>query len=429
MFFKKINIGIIGIGYVGLPLTINFSKYYKVLAFDINKKKILNLKNRKDINLEENLKKLQWFDNITFSSNYLELKKCNFYIIAVPTPVNNFNKPDLKMLINATKLVAKVLKPNDFVVYESTVFPTCTDDYCIPLMEKISKMKVNKDFYCGYSPERINPGDKHNNFKNISKIVSGSNKYALNYIYKVYKKVLKKKVYKVSSIKVAEGSKIIENIQRDLNIALINELLMFFDRLNINYKEVLKAANTKWNFLDFKPGLVGGHCIGVDPYYLSYKAKKIGFNPKILLSGRKINDGMSKYFAQKIVNFLKKKNNIKRKKILVCGVSYKENVNDIRNSKSFDFIEYLKKQKYEVICYDNHLSEKNDQLNKDILVNKNELNKHYYSFDVIAFLVAHNSFKFFKKNYKKLLKRNSKTLVFDLKNLLKTNNMYIFNNG
>lgn len=351
--YKEFKICVIGLGYVGLPLAVSFSKHFSTIGFDINKKRINSLKKNIDTNNE-----LYGFrkKKLLFTCLEEDIKNSNFYVIAVPTPVNKKNLPDLRNLIKASRLVGSVLKKNDFVVYESTVYPGLTEEVCIKILEKVSGLNVTKekkiqDFYCGYSPERINPGDKINKLNNITKIVSANNFHARKIIHNVYKNITKR-IHVAKSIKIAESAKVIENAQRDINIAFINELSLIFNKLNINFKDILKAASTKWNFVNFTPGLVGGHCIGVDPFYLAHKSILAGYTPKVLLSGRKINDQMSIQFAK---NFLEKiKKIIKDKKkynILVLGLSFKENVKDIRNSKVFDSINYLKK-KHNVKIYD-----------------------------------------------------------------------------
>ncbi len=313
---NKYNIGIIGLGYVGLPLSIELGKKFKIIAYDVNLERIKKLKSFVDTNNEISSSKIRSVNkNINFTNNSSDLKNCNFYIITVPTPIDQKKKPDLKYLIDATKNVGKKLKKKDVVVYESTTYPGCTDEICIPLLEKVSGLKIVKDFSCGYSPERINPGDKIRTIDKIDKIISASDNRGLRIVEYVYRKIIKTDIIKVNNIKIAEGAKIIENTQRDLNIALINELQILFNKLDIDFDSVLRAANTKWNFLDFKPGLVGGHCIGVDPYYLAYKSKKIGFNPKTILSGRSVNDNMGKYIVSRFLKkFKDKQRKISKKK-------------------------------------------------------------------------------------------------------------------
>ncbi|MDC0346726.1 nucleotide sugar dehydrogenase, partial [Candidatus Pelagibacter sp.] len=319
----KKKIAVIGLGYVGLPLAIAFGERYHALGYDLNKKRIDELKKRYDCNLEISKNDFIKSKFIEFSNKKDDLNNYEVFIITVPTPLKKNKTPDLKSLIHATIIAAKYIKKKSIIIYESTVYPGTTEEICLPLIEKISKLKVNRDFILGYSPERINPGDKVHTLKKITKIVSASNKFGLKEIKRIYQSIIKPKIYSVNSIKIAEAAKIIENTQRDLNIALMNELTEIFDKLEINIYEVLNAAKTKWNFLNFSPGLVGGHCIGVDPYYLTYKAKKIGLNPKIILAGRKVNDGMPEYILERIIKNLKEKkikfNNLK---FLILGATF-----------------------------------------------------------------------------------------------------------
>ncbi len=387
---KKSNvnkIGIIGLGYVGIPLAISLSKHFKIYCYDVDKSKINNLK--KNI-LPFNYKKKFNSTNTKFSSNHNILNSCNIYIVTVPTPVNNKNNPDLSFIEQASKTISFKLKKDDVVIYESTVYPGCTEEFCVPLLEKYSKLKLNKDFYCGYSPERINPGDKKNNLKNVVKIVSGSNNYSRKRINYIYSKIVNK-TYQVNSIKIAESSKIIENTQRDINIALMNEFSIIFNKLNLNFNEILKAASSKWNFINFKPGLVGGHCIGVDPYYLAYKAKKINIKPKIILAGRKTNDYLSKWIAKKFIASAGKFNLNSNNKILIVGLTFKEEVNDIRNSKVFDLINYLN-NKFEIEVYDPMVKKKDITIinNFKFIENLPKIKKKYIG---IIFTVGHKKIK------------------------------------
>ena len=338
-------ISIIGVGYVGLPLAIKLSKYFKVYGYDANNERIDQLKKGIDIFKDQKISNKEK-KKIKFTNNINELENSNIFIVTVPTPVKKNKNPDLSHLISASKTVGSVMKRNSIVIYESTVYPGCTEEVCVPVLEKYSKLKANFDFFYGYSPERINVGDKKHKIENIKKIVSSSNKYSMKKIFKVYNSIIRAGVYKAESIKVAEAAKVIENTQRDLNIALINELSIIFSKLGINTNEVLNAALTKWNFVKYEPGLVGGHCVGVDPYYLTYKSKKIGYNPKVILSGRKTNDQMSKHVFD-LVNKYAKKNHIdkKRYKVLVLGYSFKENCSDIRNSKIEDLVNHFLKKK------------------------------------------------------------------------------------
>ena len=417
MKIKSFKIGVIGLGYVGLPIANEFSKKFTTYAYDKSKKRILELKKYFDRNMQLSFKELKK-NRINLCDNLKSLSTANIFIITVPTPIDKKNIPDLSLIISATKELSKILKKGDIVVYESTVYPGLTKEICVPILEKNSKLKYNFDFFCGYSPERINPGDKSKNLKNINKIVSGSNKYALKIIYEIYKKIIKAKVIKTSSIEVAEAAKVIENTQRDLNIGLINELSQIFNKLNIDTEEVLKAAASKWNFNYFTPGLVGGHCIGVDPYYLTYKSKKLGYNPSIILAGRKVNDNMSKYVADKALLSLKK---IKTKKnILIMGCTFKENCPDIRNSKVFDVIKHIKKKdkSLKLHIFDPN-ADKNEVYSEYKIKLINKPKKKYY--DLIILAVSHQIFK--NKNYARPLTKYGNKLckLFDLKFFYKQN--------
>ena len=414
MNLKKIKISIIGLGYVGLPLAISFAKKFDVIGFDTNKIRINKLKKGIDDTLEVSKTKLFETKKLKFTYDINQLKNTNCYIITVPTPIDKFKKPDLNSLISASKLVGLCLKKNDLVIYESTVYPGATEEICVPTLQKFSKLKFNKDFFIGYSPERMNPGDKKHTVENIVKVTSGSNQNVANFVDKLYKKIIKAGTHKARSIKIAEAAKIIENTQRDINISLINELSLIFSKLQIDTEEVLKAAGTKWNFLPFRPGLVGGHCIGVDPYYLTYKSKQIGYKPKIILSGRYLNDNMAKHLAKKlIVRMKEKKIKIKSSKILVMGLTFKENCTDTRNSKVFDLIKYLEKNKLKVSVYDPWVKKGTLHISKKIdLITKPQNN--YY--DCIVLAVGHDIFKRLGiKKIKKLTKKNH--IIYDLKYL------------
>ena len=416
----NIKIGIIGLGYVGLPLARLFATKYQVLGFDINSRRIDELKNGFDSTLEitkNQLKSVLINDSnnskgLIFSSNISDIKDCNYYIITVPTPVDKKNNPILEPLIKASKTVGSVLKKNDIVIYESTVYPGATEEDCVPVLENISGLEYNKEFYVGYSPERINPGDKLHTVEKILKVTSGSTPNTAKKINNLYKSVIKAGTFLASSIKVAEAAKVIENSQRDINIAFINELCKIFNLMNINTNDVLKAASTKWNFLPFKPGLVGGHCIGVDPYYLSFKAQEYGYNPEVILSGRKVNDSMGKYIASDIVDLMKK-NNIKitQSEIIILGVTFKENCPDIRNTKVIDLINSLEEFKSNITVYDPWASK--NELKNEFNLNLSTVipNK---KFDCIVLAVAHDEFK--KINYSDLKKE--KSVIYDVKNLL-----------
>ena len=322
-------IGIIGLGYVGLPLAVEFSKKYPVLGFDINSQRIQQLKSAHDITLEVSNDELNQATQLQFTDKLADLAVCNVYIVTVPTPINKHKQPDLGPLLKASEYIGQILKTNDVVIYESTVYPGATEEDCVPVLERESSLVLNKDFYVGYSPERINPGDKEHRVTNILKVIAGSTPEVTNYMDELYGSIIVAGTHKTSSIRVAEAAKVIENTQRDVNIALINELALLFNRLGINTEEVLQAAGTKWNFLPFRPGLVGGHCIGVDPYYLTHKAQAIGYNPEIILSGRRINDAMGKHVASQVIKLMLKKHiHVHGSKVLIMGLTFKEDCPD-----------------------------------------------------------------------------------------------------
>ena len=351
---KKKILAVIGLGYVGLPIALEFAKKIKVIGFDINAARVEMMQNNIDPSQELEAADFDGCD-IEFTNDLDVLRQANFFIVAVPTPVDENNVPDLIPITRASETIGKVIKKGDYVVFESTVYPGCTEEDCVPIIEKFSGLKMTEDYMIGYSPERINPGDKEHTISTIIKVVSGCCAESLDTIAKVYELVVKAGVHKASTIKVAEAAKIIENTQRDLNIALMNELSIIFDKMNINTYEVLEAAGTKWNFLKFQPGLVGGHCIGVDPYYLTYKSKKLGYNSQVILAGRFINDAMAGYVARKILqNIIQTSDNVKNAKVLVMGATFKENVSDIRNSKVADVIKELKALSLNVHVTDPH---------------------------------------------------------------------------
>lgn len=412
----KINkLTIIGMGYIGLPLAVLFSKKQNVVGYDVSLNRIESLKVFKDQNKEFNIKELKKSKKIKYTNSPHDLSNSNIFIIAVPTPINKNKTPDLSHLKSACELVGKYLKKGSTIIFESTVYPGCTEDYCNPILERVSSLKMNKDFFLGYSPERINFGDKKNTLSSIKKIIGASNKNTLTKISQLYKSIIKAGIYKCESIKIAEAAKIIENSQRDINIAFINEINQIFDKMNIDTYKVLDAAKTKWNFLNFEPGLVGGHCIGVDPYYLTFKAKQIGFKTKVILSGREINDKMGAYIANRFINKFKKNKN-QKKKILIMGLSFKENIPDIRNSKVFDIINVLKKKNYKIDVFDpvvNYDEIKKYKINCKIL---SEINNNYY--DGILIAVKHSFFK--KMKYKKIKSfGKSNAVIFDLKKIFK----------
>jgi len=419
---KKNIIGIIGLGYVGLPLALQFGKKFNVVGFDINKKRINQLKNKIDATKEVNKKYFLKSNKILFTSNFKDLKLCNIFIVTVPTPINKNKKPDLRLIKNASKTVGKILKKNDIVIYESTLFPGAVEEICVPILEKTSNLNYNVDFFCGYSPERINPGDKKHGLIHNKKITSGSTKKISNFIDKLYKKIIRAGTYKVKSIRIAEAAKVIENCQRDLNIAFINELSLIFDKLELDTYEILKAASTKWNFIDFRPGLVGGHCIGVDPYYLTYKANQVGYYSDLISSGRKINSSMGFYVAKKLIIKMKKeKISITNSKILIMGFSFKENCQDIRNTRVIDIITKLKTKKCLIDIYDPLINSK-DCMNEYSL----KVIKYPYlsKYDSIIIAVAHNVFKRLGLNrIKKFGKK--KCIIFDVKNIFDNKNVDI----
>jgi UDP-N-acetyl-D-galactosamine dehydrogenase len=346
-------IGIIGLGYVGLPLAVEFGKKHTTIGFDINQMRIKELQNNHDRTLEVDANQLKEATHLNYTADLDVLKKVNFFIVTVPTPIDKNKRPDLTPLIKASETVGKVLKKGDIVVYESTVYPGCTEDDCVPVLEKFSGLTFNKDFFCGYSPERINPGDKVHTVTKIRKITAGSTPEIADVVNEVYASIITAGTYKAPSIKVAEAAKVIENCQRDINIAFVNELALIFDKMNIDTLDVLEAAGTKWNFLPFRPGLVGGHCIGVDPYYLTHKAEEIGYHSQVILSGRKINDNMGAFVANKVVKLMIKKGiNVNTAKTLILGITFKENCPDIRNSKAIDIVTELKDFGVQVDIFD-----------------------------------------------------------------------------
>jgi len=410
---KKYKVAIIGLGYVGLGLAIEFSKISKITGFDKSNKRITDLKNGKDTNLLFSKKELDK-KKINFSNTVEDLKKCNFFIICVPTPITKNKKPLLKPLIESSKLIGAILKKKDIVVYESTVYPGCTEEICIPILEKFSKLRINKDFLCGYSPERINPGDKINKLRNIIKVVSGTSNKSTNIIASMYSKIIKAGIHKAPNIKTAEAAKALENTQRSVNISLINEVSVLFNKLNIKTSEVLEAANTKWNFNYFVPGLVGGHCIAIDPYYLVYKAKQFGLKSKLIIGSQKINEEMPVIICERFMKSLLKKNiKSKKKNILIMGLTFKENCSDIRESKVFDIINYLKKKKINVKTYDPWVNK--EDLDKKLKINHIKNLKTKSNFDGVIIAVRHNVFKKIGiKKIKSFCKKNS--VIFDIKN-------------
>lgn len=418
MTLQKLKIAIIGLGYVGLPLAIEFGKKYHVIGFDIDVNRIIELNNGEDRTLEANLVDLQTakegtkINSLNFAFDANILKNCNVFIVTVPTPIDQFKAPDLGPLLAASKMLGNILKKGDIVIYESTVYPGCTEEDCVPVLEKYSGLQYNKDFYCGYSPERINPGDKINTLTKIKKVTSGSNPKIAKVVDDIYNSIIIAGTHLAPSIKVAEASKAIENAQRDVNISFVNELALIFDRLNIDTHDVLEAAGTKWNFLKYQPGLVGGHCIGVDPYYLAHKAQSLGYHREVILSGRRVNDNMGMFVANKVVKILIQKGKIiKGSKILVLGVTFKENCPDISNSKVVDIYNELIQFGLDVDVYDPHAN--SDEVKKEYGIN---ITKNLLKYDGIILAVSHN--EFLTLNYESL-KLNENSIIFDIKAFLK----------
>jgi len=414
------KICIVGLGYVGLPLAVAFADKFQVVGFDISTIRVQELKDGHDITLEiEDDLLLSVKDNIAYTSNIQDARDCDIYIVTVPTPIDKANHPDLTPLIESSKTVGKVLSKGDIVIYESTVYPGVTEDICVPELEKSSGMKFNKDFYCGYSPERINPGDKEHTVTKILKVTSGSTPEIAQQVDDLYKQVITAGTYKASSIKVAEASKVIENTQRDVNIALINELALIFDQMNIDTNEVLEAAATKWNFIKLTPGLVGGHCIGVDPYYLTFKAEELGYQPDLILASRQINNGMSKYVADRTIKeMIKAGKVIKNSNVLMLGVTFKEDCPDMRNTKVVDIIEELKDFGANVDVYDPWVdpNEEKKWYTHGIISDPLGNNKKY---DAIVVAVAHRQFKeYTDSTYSQLSK--DREVIIDIKNIVQT---------
>ena len=417
---KNSKICIIGLGYVGLPLAHAFASKYPVVGFDIYQKRIDDLNNANDFTLElssDQLKEVLPKFNPSLTTNKLEvtnniedIKDCNIYIVTVPTPIDKNKRPDLTPLIKASETIGKVLKPNDIVIYESTVYPGATEEECVPVLEKFSNMKFNKDFFCGYSPERINPGDKEHTVTKILKVTAGSTPEIGKKVDELYASIITAGTHLAPTIKVAEAAKVIENSQRDINIAFVNELAIIFNKLDINTNDVLEAAGTKWNFLPFRPGLVGGHCIGVDPYYLTHKAQQVGYNPEIILAGRRLNDNMGIYVANQVIKLMiKKGHKIEGSKVLVLGVTFKENCPDIRNSRVIDVIEELKEFGCDITVSDYWADA--DEVKHEYNLNLNNDVK-FDDYKAIVMAVAHDK-------YKVLEFTNKNQVIYDIKSILK----------
>lgn len=422
MRLENSKIGIIGLGYVGLPLAIEFGKKYKVLGFDINQSRVDELNQGKDRTNEAELEELKFAMNLAidsterglvFSSKIEDLDPYNVYIVTVPTPIDQFKAPDLIPLLKASEMLGKVLKKGDVVIYESTVYPGCTEEDCVPVLEKYSGLKYNHDFYCGYSPERINPGDKVNTLTKIKKVTSGSTPEIAEVVDNLYRSIIEAGTHKAPSLKVAEASKAIENAQRDVNISFVNELALIFDRMGIDTNDVLEAAGTKWNFLKYKPGLVGGHCIGVDPYYLAHKAESLGYHPQVILSGRRVNDNMGIFIANKVIKLMISKGGlVKDAAALILGISFKENCPDIRNSKVIDIYNELKQFQLNVDVFD-PVADKHEVLSEYGIELQKKLSKKY---SAIILAVSHESFKTIP--LQSLMLDVNTSIVFDTKSFL-----------
>jgi len=410
---RDTSIAVIGLGYVGLPLAIEFSKKYPTVGFDKNRDRISQLKDGIDKTLEVEKKELNEA-KITYTTEIKDIVDCNTYIVTVPTPVDKYNKPDMESLASASKMVGKILNAGDVVIYESTVYPGATEEFCVPILEKESGLTYNTDFFCGYSPERINPGDKDHRLTTIKKVTSGSNENTAKFVDTLYNSIVSAGTHKASSIAIAEASKVIENIQRDVNIALINELSMIFNKLDLDTTEVLTAAGTKWNFLPFRPGLVGGHCIGVDPYYLTHKAQEIGYHPEMILAGRRINDTMGKYIADNTIAEMTKAGiRPGGANVAVLGITFKENCPDLRNTKVPDVIKHLKTYGCKITVSDPFadINEAKEQLNIELL-DKDKITKS----DAVVVAVAHDDYKeFTKEQWKKMF--NSNGVIIDVKSI------------
>lgn len=411
------KIAIIGLGYVGIPLAVEFGKLFPTIGLDIDESRINELNSGFDRTLEMSKENLESATHLSYTTDITDTSACNIFIITVPTPINDKNQPDLTPLVKSSQSVGSVLKKGDVVIYESTVYPGVTEDECVPILEQVSRLKFNEDFFCGYSPERINPGDKEKTLTKILKITSGSTPEIADFVDSLYNSIITAGTYKAPSIKVAEAAKVIENTQRDVNIALVNELALIFDTMNIPTNEVLEAAGTKWNFLKFKPGLVGGHCIGVDPYYLTYKAEKMGYKPNLILSSRIINNGMSAYIAKKTIRFLVDNDkNIKGANILILGLTFKENCPDIRNTKVFDIINELEDYGCSIDVYDPWVdaSELKTHYDREIISDPFSADKKY---EAIVVCVSHHQFVNLKREDYKSISMGS-PIVLDIKGIV-----------
>jgi len=411
---RKCRIGVVGLGYVGLPLAVEFGKHFETRGFDVKPARIAELKAGRDSTLEVSRQELKSAKLLSFTTNLSDLKRCRVFIVTVPTPIDGYKRPDLTPLERASESVGKVVKKGDVVVYESTVYPGCTEEICVPILERESGLKFNKDFFVGYSPERINPGDKEHRLTTIKKVTSGSTPEVAEFVDQLYKTIVKAGTHRASSLKVAEAAKVIENTQRDVNIALINELALIFNRLGIDTEEVLNAAGSKWNFLPFRPGLVGGHCIGVDPYYLTHKAQEIGYNPEMILAGRRLNDNMSLYVAGEIVKLMTRKRiHVNGARALILGLTFKENCPDIRNSKVVDVVRELQKYGADVDIYDPWVDGAECKHEYGLRPVRALDSKRY---DVAVVAVAHRQFREMGvRGVRKLCKKNH--VLYDIKHV------------
>jgi UDP-N-acetyl-D-galactosamine dehydrogenase len=412
---KMQKIAVIGLGYVGLPLAVEFGKVRPVLGFDINTARVAELQAGKDSTLEVTSQDLQDASQVEYSSDSTKLEECAIFIVTVPTPIDPANRPDLSPIIKASRTVGKAIKAGSLVIYESTVYPGCTEEVCVPILEECSGLKFNVDFFCGYSPERINPGDKINTLTTIKKITSGSTPEVAEIVDELYKSIIKAGTWRASSLKVAEAAKVIENSQRDLNIAFVNELSVIFDRLGIDTTEVLEAAGSKWNFLPFRPGMVGGHCIGVDPYYLTHKAEEVGYHPQVILAGRRINDNMARYAARNVIRLMLKNGiDVARSTVGVLGITFKENCPDIRNSKVADLIKELQSWGVSVIVTDPWASA--DEVKAEYGIRLGTIDAEN-KVDSLVVAVGHNEFRSLTPNQLRDLCRLNKPVLADVKSL------------
>lgn len=415
MSIKNKKIAVVGLGYVGLPLAVEFGKHRPVLGFDINQTRIDELRAGKDGTLEVTPQELQAASNLVYSSNAADLSDCGIFIVTVPTPIDKANRPDLTPLVKASETVGRAMRPGAIVIYESTVYPGCTEEVCVPVLEKHSGLKFNQDFFCGYSPERINPGDKVNTLTKIRKITSGSTPEIAKVVDELYASIITAGTFPATSLKVAEAAKVIENTQRDLNIALVNELSVIFERLKIDTIEVLEAAGSKWNFLPFRPGMVGGHCIGVDPYYLTHKAEEVGYHPQVILAGRRINDNMARYVARNVIKLMLNNGiDVARSTVGVLGVTFKENCPDIRNSKVVDLIGELKKWNVNVVIADPWADPQEVKHEYGLELGKVDAE---HPVDALVVAVGHNEFRELKPAALRKYCRNDKPVLADVKAL------------